>query len=426
MVSRATANNGSIKYGKEIRAVFVMTMVLIIIDADTLHSGEFVITEEASLAESSNLMVSVNITVLNNAVAKGAVCLDGSPPAYHLDRGSGSGANSWVVFMEGGGWCSDKASCSERASSALGSSLYMGKSIAFTGILSDVQSKNPDFYGWNRVLVRYCDGSSFTGDVEEVEPGSKLQLRGQRIWQAVIEDLLTQGMDKAEQAVLTGCSAGGLATFIHCNDFRDLLPQSADVKCITDAGFFMDLDDIAGQNLFRIFYNEVVTFHGSLKHLPAACTSKMNPASLCFFPQYLLEFIKTPLFVVNSAYDTTQVANIWVPVSADPNGDWENCKRNISTCAPWQLKTMEGFRNDTICALTPVSDSCNGGLFINSCYAHCQTTLQNLWHTSSSPKLNSKTIAEAVGDWFFNGSVVKYISSEGPHPCGSTTNNFHL
>ncbi|XLR53338.1 hypothetical protein S83_004010, partial [Arachis hypogaea] len=26
----------------------------------------------------------------------------------------------------------------------------------------------PDFYNWNRVNVRYCDGSSFSGDKEEV------------------------------------------------------------------------------------------------------------------------------------------------------------------------------------------------------------------------------------------------------------------
>jgi hypothetical protein len=26
-----------------------------------------------------------------------------------------------------------------------------------------------DFYNWNRVKIRYCDGSSFTGDVETVD-----------------------------------------------------------------------------------------------------------------------------------------------------------------------------------------------------------------------------------------------------------------
>ena len=29
-----------------------------------------------------------------------AVCLDGSPPAYHLHRGHGSGINSWLVHVE--------------------------------------------------------------------------------------------------------------------------------------------------------------------------------------------------------------------------------------------------------------------------------------------------------------------------------------
>jgi hypothetical protein len=30
-----------------------------------------------------------------------------------------------------------------------------------------------DFYNWNKVRVRYCDGSSFTGDKEEVDPVSE-------------------------------------------------------------------------------------------------------------------------------------------------------------------------------------------------------------------------------------------------------------
>lgn len=29
-----------------------------------------------------------------------------------------------------------------------------------------------DFYNWNKVKIRYCDGSSFTGDVDEVDPVS--------------------------------------------------------------------------------------------------------------------------------------------------------------------------------------------------------------------------------------------------------------
>jgi hypothetical protein len=89
-----------------------------------------------------------------------------------------------------------KSHSREQSCSALGSSLYMGKTIPFTGVLS-VQSENPDFYNWNRVMVRYCDGSSSLG-----------------------------------------CSAGGLATFIHCDQFSDLLPNRAKIKCMPDAVFF--------------------------------------------------------------------------------------------------------------------------------------------------------------------------------------------
>jgi Pectinacetylesterase len=43
------------------------------------------------------------------------------------------------------------------------------------------------------------------------------------------------------QALLTGCSAGGLATYIHCDDFRALLPNAGTVKCMADGGFFLDV-----------------------------------------------------------------------------------------------------------------------------------------------------------------------------------------
>lgn len=54
---------------------------------------------EAGYGYSPNALY-VGLTVVEDAVAKGAVCLDGSPPAYNLHRGFGSGANSWLVHME--------------------------------------------------------------------------------------------------------------------------------------------------------------------------------------------------------------------------------------------------------------------------------------------------------------------------------------
>ena len=42
------------------------------------------------------------------------------------------------------------------------------------------------------------------------------------------------------QALLSGCSAGALAAILHCDEFRNLFPGRARVKCLSDAGLFLD------------------------------------------------------------------------------------------------------------------------------------------------------------------------------------------
>ena len=42
------------------------------------------------------------------------------------------------------------------------------------------------------------------------------------------------------QALLSGCSAGGLASILHCDEFEDMLPHTTKVKCLSDAGMFLD------------------------------------------------------------------------------------------------------------------------------------------------------------------------------------------
>ena len=46
------------------------------------------------------------------------------------------------------------------------------------------------------------------------------------------------------QALLSGCSAGGLASILHCDEFRELFPKNTKVKCLGDAGLFLDAYDL--------------------------------------------------------------------------------------------------------------------------------------------------------------------------------------
>ncbi|KAK2972784.1 hypothetical protein RJ640_026483 [Escallonia rubra] len=338
----------------------------------------------------------VDITIVENAIARGAVCSDGSPPAYHFDKGVGEGANNWLVHLEGGGWCESIARCSFRAEGDVGSSKHMTK-LNFTGILNSKKEFNPDFYNWNRIVVRYCDGSSFTGDVEEVDPAMKLYFRGARIFRAVMEELLAQGMQNASNALLSGCSAGGLATILHCDNFRDLLPNSSRVKCVSDAGYFIHAKDYAGGNSSQDFFQEVVQLH-------------------CFYPQYVVPQLKTPLFIVNSAYDTWQIENILAPKRADPSDSWKSCKFNIRKCCPSQARIWQDFRSELLSAVTGLGEGSSRGTFINSCHTHCQTKLDAKWHGDAASKLMNKTISEAVGDWYYDRSGFQQIDREHEWP----------
>ncbi|KAG8092480.1 hypothetical protein GUJ93_ZPchr0012g19543 [Zizania palustris] len=372
-------------------------------------------------AAKERLVVGMTTLPPDAATTTGSVCLDGSPPAYHLHRGSGAGAGGWLLQFEGGGWCNDVTSCAERAGTRRGSTRFMSKLEVFSGILSNNPHMNPDFYSWNRVKLRYCDGGSFAGDSEFRNGSSVLYFRGQRIWDAIIRDLLPKGLAKAQKVLLSGCSAGGLATFFHCDDLKKRLGGTATVKCLSDAGFFLDVDDISGNNTVRPFFGSLVALQGAQKSLNSGCLSSAHYPYLCFFPQYALPNIRTPYFILNSAYDVYQFHHNFVPPSSDPRGQWRHCKLDPAACSASQTVTLQGLRSAMLAALKPFEDEQRVGMFINSCFAHCQSELQDTWFAANSPMLHNKTIAELVGDWYFERGPDKEIDCA--YPCDSTCHN---
>ncbi|KAK6915745.1 Pectinacetylesterase/NOTUM [Dillenia turbinata] len=389
----------------------------------------------------------VGLTLLQGASAKGAVCLDGTLPGYHWHPGYGSGASSWLIQLEGGGWCNSRRSCIYRKTTRRGSSKFMEKVLPFTGILSNKAEENPDFFNWNRIKLRYCDGASFAGDSQD--QASDLQYRGQRIWLAAMEELMSKGMRNADQvwcfetlflysvgsilgvlisyvpimhqALLSGCSAGGLAAILHCDEFRNLFPRTTKVKCLSDAGMFLDAMDVSGGRSLRSFFSGVVNTQALQNNLPQTCTNRLDPVS-CFFPQNLIASVNTPLFLLNTAYDSWQIQESLAPSAADPHGTWDECKKNHALCSASQIQFLQRFRNQMLNAIKGFSMSRQNGLFINSCFAHCQTERQDTWFADDSPVIGNKAIALAVGDWYFERSTsVKDIDC--PYPCDKTCHN---
>jgi len=79
-------------------------------------------------------------------------------------------------------------------------------------------------YNWNVVYLHYCDGNSFSGSNSTStsyifkDETYELHWRGKHILEGAIEDLLdNKGLNNATDIVISGSSAGGLATYMHCD-----------------------------------------------------------------------------------------------------------------------------------------------------------------------------------------------------------------
>nr|XP_009789348.1 PREDICTED: uncharacterized protein LOC104236989 [Nicotiana sylvestris] len=59
-------------------------------------------------------------------------------------------------------------------------------------------------------------------------------------------------------------------------------------------------------------------------------------------------------------------------------------------------------------SLNELGPSISRGYFISSCHFHNGIEIQSYWSSTNSPTLANKTIAETVGDWFFNSTEVSF------------------
>ena len=183
-----------------------------------------------------------------------AVCLDGSRAGFYKRPGTNE---SWVIELEGGGWCFDEADCLARAKTKIGSSKGWPRKGCpvmdggSKGMLSSDCAVS-SLCKWTAVHLNYCDGASFAGFKREpvTVNGTALYFRGRANLDAAIDALLADGMSEAKEIVFKGCSAGGLATILHMDYFAARVhavnPRTR-VTAMPDAGFFLDHSNVRKQ-----------------------------------------------------------------------------------------------------------------------------------------------------------------------------------
>ena len=358
-----------------------------------------------------------------------AVCLDGSQAAFYFRPGSGTGAKKWHIHHQGGGWCESLDDCLQRSTTALGTSKnYTDTMTQETGYFSENPDQNPMMYNWNTVYMPYCDGASFSGNNASttVHNGTALHFRGWHIRKAIQASLLAGTManpapaklSDATDVVIGGCSAGGLATYLHTDQWCDAVHAvNAQAKCVglPDSGFFIDYQNptvpaqppVAAAE--RLGNTIAGNYHAGLKwaHDIQNASAGINVDCVaahqsthddwkCMFAEHTAPFIHTPIFAMQSEYDSWQIHHVLL---------------TRHTKDPDSIQTLGDNITARITAdLFPPHPS--SGSFLDSCQHHC-----GFWNNI---RIDGDYVAAAFTKWY-NGIGVagsKTVWKQGkPYPC---------
>ena len=193
---------------------------------------------------------------LQNTRAK---CIDGSNYKFLFSKGYGKGSSSFYFFFEPGGFCGDHTysrtkydtvipNCYDKTKLNLGTNritFIVKHMLTFiTRMLSQSKLFNPNFYNWNKVFVRYCDGALYQGSLDEpiIYNNTKLYIRGEDNVVEMLKYLVNNySFTTAENVLVTGSSAGGIAAFSWSKYINTLIQnKNVNYKVISDSGVFLD------------------------------------------------------------------------------------------------------------------------------------------------------------------------------------------
>lgn len=366
-----------------------------------------------------NPPTTMSTVTVEGAVEAGALTPRGEAPTIELNA---TGSRGWIIHMSGGGWGFRKNTTTATAATApaAGGSAYeetwvpdgagsnrggggggggdgerlgaqqqpkhTGCYMFCDGIMSADARQNPLFHEYNKVFIPINDGTSFTGNLDQPIPASvppkyphkwPIYLRGGRIVTAVMSFLMKDyRMANATDIVITGGSSGGMAVYLNCDRIADQIHATnakIRVTCLADAGLFLDHAGISGSPTLSPQFIDSFYAWNSSSMTNQACIAHYTPLGTpwkCIFPQYVLPFIHTDLFIAQNLYDSYQLGHILGIGSCSTYG------KDLSACSNATVSAIQAYgatlRTIIRGALAAPGGQARGG-FAPSCIAHCQT-----------------------------------------------------
>jgi len=258
-------------------------------------------------------------------------------------------------------------------------------------------------------------GGSFSGDKDEPidVDGHKIYYRGHRILVEIIKDLLAnKGLDKATHVLLVGDSAGGMASYFHADEIGSMLPKNTIFKVAPFSGIFLDLPNVEGQIFWRDLMKSAFERQNCSKSVNDKCVKAQAAGEeyKCFLGQYAMEYIETPLFVINSRSDLIGILCIvfGAPLIGTTSEGAGNCTAipgslecfSTLQCTHEQFEDMEWYASNFshIIENKTILHKNGNGLYEYSCYSHADEPA-SYW---SNLVVQNVTLRDAVSKWFFS------------------------
>ena len=121
----------------------------------------------------------------------------------------------------------------------------------------------------------------------------------------------------------------------------------------------------------------------------------------------MYSYVRTPLFTLNSQFDSAVLDFILKGSCTPPNCDAEGAA------------LFQSYYGAFDSLVQPVlSSRATNGYFLDSCYTHCQTTVdERAW---SQYAIDGRTIAQTFGDWYFERPGDTRLKDCGCFPCNPT------
>eukprot|EP01048_Picozoa_sp_COSAG05_P025316 COSAG05_NODE_6387_length_969_cov_1.270115_1_plen_219_part_00 len=172
---------------------------------------------------------------------------------------------------------------------------------------------------------------------------------------------------------------------MHADYIASRMPKTVKTVALADAMFSIDTPNAHGSFSAPELFSWIFSGMNCSASVNQACL-KANPnGTACMFGANTAPYVKTPLFVLNSKFDTWQAGGI---IGAG------TCGNNISSCPPDVKSFWQRYGMKMVSILKGLPPQ-HGG-FLSNCQAHCQAG-SGAWHGAT---IDGTAMGSAFTTWY--------------------------